>query len=194
MNDSYMYMGYRDLISALAGDGWEVGYTVVHSQMQVARLISPTRLLYMTIGQHPVDGSAHCGVGILPGGSGEPAHWRASDDAPPPSLWCEAARAASRAHEEARKPPFQPCAVIARLGWLHTKYRHDGQTIEGYICLATNRQLTYRHAARASPASWTITRPETSIHIAVIIPEPYALPALVLALILDASERAALFM
>lgn len=178
----------RSLISALADDGWEVRYTAERPDVQTARLVSPNCLLHMTIDQNTLDGSAYTCMGILPGGIGEPAHWRACDPAPSCTLWLAAARAAARAQEGAHRPTLYPGEVVARLGWVYTRTRHDGRVVEEYTCLSTSRRLAYHYSARCAPALWTITRPETSIGVAVIAAEPYALPALVLALILNAPD------
>jgi hypothetical protein len=181
--------GMRGLIAALAGDGWEVAYTAERPQVQTAQLSSPDGLLRMTVDQNTVDGSARVCLGILPGGAGEPAHWRACDSNPSADLWCDVARTAARAARDGtHRPTLYPGVVLTRQGWLHTRYRRDGQVVEQYTSLATSRRLTYRHPARAAPALWTVTRPETSIGVAVIAAEPYILPALVLALALGELE------
>ncbi|WP_034268041.1 hypothetical protein [Actinospica robiniae] len=179
----------RALITALVGDGWEVWYTAPRPQVQTARLVSPDDLLHMTIDQNILDGSAHIRMGILPGGSGEPAHWRACDPAPSSALWRAAARAALHAQDGTHRPALYPGEVLVRLGWVYSKTRRDGRVVEEYTCLSTNRSLTYHYSARGAPALWTITRPETSIGVAVTAAEPYALPALVLALILEAPDN-----
>lgn len=178
----------RSLISALADDGWEVTYTADVPDVQTARLVSPNHLLHMTIDQNTFDGSALARLGILPGGIGEPAHWRACDPAPSCALWHAAARAAAQAQEGAHRPTLYPGEVIARRGWVYSRTRREGRVVEEYTCLATNRRLTYYYSARHAPALWTIARPETSIGVAVTAAEPYALPALVLALVLDVPE------
>lgn len=181
--------GLRGLIAALAGDGWQVAYTAERPQVQTAQLASPDGLLRMTVDQNTVDGSARVCLGILPGGAGEPAHWRACDSNPSADLWRDAARTAARAARDgAHRATLYPGVVLTRHGWLHTRHRVDERVIEKYTSLTTNRRLTYRHPARAAPALWTITRPETSIGVAVIAAEPYVLPALVLALALDEPE------
>lgn len=176
----------RTLIATLVGDGWQVTYTAPRPEVQTAQLVSPDCLLHMTIDQNTLDGSAHICMGILPGGSGEPAHWRACDPAPSSALWRAAARSALHAQDGAHRPTLYPGEVLVRLGWVYSKTRRDGRVVEEYTCLSTNRRLAYQYSARYAPALWTITRPETSIRVAITAAEPFALPALVIALILDA--------
>lgn len=177
---------WRGVISALADDGWN-RRTTAHPPDIHTRLISPNRLLHMGINQNETSGKVQTYLGILPGGTGEPARWRACADNPPPALWREAARAAVRARHEAHRPAsFHPGAVLEHLGWKRRDFLDNERPAAQYTSRNAVRRVTYWCSDGASPALWTIVKGETRIDVEVTAAEPYVLPTLLLALTLGA--------
>jgi hypothetical protein len=177
---------YAHLVRELVIDGWTVtAQTRPNAPNLVTTLVQcPSAFLRVRIETNTDNGAVHSTIGTITGGPQGPGRWRAAADAPPEQLWLAAVRAARHAQHNHHQPgPYNPGAVLRVLGWNHGYTSNAGRVVERY---ADNqgRSLTYRYPQKSTSAMWIVTRPETTIGVMVSAAEPYALPALVLALIL----------
>ncbi|WP_157436451.1 hypothetical protein [Actinospica robiniae] len=179
---------YAPLMRDLVADGWSITSTINPRtpHLVAAVLRCPSSFLRMKIEQNTETGTARSTIATVTGGTSEPARWYASAEAPPARLWRDAARAAFHAQANRHEPPpFHPGATLKALGWSYAHSCQDGRIVERYADADGTRLLAHHHPLPAAPGMWTITRPGTSIGIAAIAAEPYALPALILTLVLS---------
>jgi len=192
VNHSRALAPYHNMIMDLVKDGWNATADQRAEHTGTAtrtHLTCPANYLRVIVEMNG-DAPVHCRLGITPGGTGEPARWRASATAPPAAYWLAAARAAHHAVINTHRVNLFPGDVLTRLGWSQLGAQIDATTLRTiYSHPHDTSRVSYQPSQRAMPALWTITRPSTRIGVLVNAAEPRALPSLILTLALTTTTH-----
>lgn len=175
---------FRQALQVLACEGWAATTPApALGGILSTTMTCPAKHLALTVQVKDCEGAIVTAISTLLDGAGAPAHWCAVTHAPPPNLWLQAARAASRAASGLDIPPNPfPLAALRHLGWSHTELYSEGRWSEHAQDRARGRAVLYTRPTRATPGTWSIVRPDATITIEVRAPDHLALPALILAL------------
>ena len=188
MNQAAGLPPYRNMITYLIDDGWSAVADPRADRFGAAtrtHLTCPADYLRVTIDMSP-DAVVHCRLGIAPGGTGEPARWRASASAPPAFFWLACARSAQHSVLAPQRANLFPGDVLTRIGWRQLRTQATASSPRSiYICPHGTSRVSYQPSQRAMPTLWSITRQGAGIGVLVSAAEPRALPTLILALALS---------